>query len=160
MVIKSIEQASASKAIYIPSGFRVQGLWRPFWRESMGPRFPSGLQELEYFKDSVSKCSCDIALTATATRKVQIDLIEMLHIPQCVKFVSSVNRPNPFYMVREKLSVGKIALDEIAEFITQSYPNNESGIVCCFSRKECEQVMNITLYAADLLPCPLPGQLC
>ncbi|KAL9253743.1 ATP-dependent DNA helicase Q-like 2-like protein [Drosera capensis] len=81
-----------------------------------------------------------IALTATATRKVQIDLIEMLCIPKCVKFVSSVNRPNLFYMVREKSSVGKIALDEIAEFITQSYPNNESGIVYCFSRKECEQV--------------------
>ncbi|GAB2230239.1 hypothetical protein Droror1_Dr00014497 [Drosera rotundifolia] len=81
-----------------------------------------------------------IALTATATRKVQIDLIEMLHIPKCVKFVTSVNRPNLFYMVREKSSVGKIVLDEIAEFITQSYPKNESGIVYCFSRKECEQV--------------------
>ncbi|KAL8153849.1 hypothetical protein V2J09_011609 [Rumex salicifolius] len=48
-----------------------------------------------------------IALTATATRKVQIDLMEMLHIPKCVKFVSTVNRPNLFYMVREKSSVAK-----------------------------------------------------
>ncbi|WCJ20620.1 ATP-dependent DNA helicase Q-like 2 [Euphorbia peplus] len=81
-----------------------------------------------------------LALTATATQKVQYDLMEMLHIPKCVKFVSTVNRPNLFYMVREKSSVGKTVIDEISEFIQESYPNNESGIVYCFSRKECEQV--------------------
>lgn len=81
-----------------------------------------------------------VALTATATKKVQIDLIEMLRIPKCIKFVSTVNRPNLFYMVREKPSVGKMVIDEIAEFIQHSYPNSESGIVYCFSRRECEQV--------------------
>ncbi|KAL3818387.1 hypothetical protein ACJIZ3_004292 [Penstemon smallii] len=81
-----------------------------------------------------------VALTATATKKVQEDLMDMLHIPKCIKFVSSVNRPNLFYMVREKSSVGKSVIDGIAEYIQTSYPNNESGIVYCFSRKECEQV--------------------
>ncbi|XP_042036228.1 ATP-dependent DNA helicase Q-like 2 isoform X3 [Salvia splendens] len=81
-----------------------------------------------------------VALTATATKKVQEDLIDMLHIPRCVKFVSSVNRPNLFYMVRDKSSLAKSAVDDIAEFIQTSYPNKESGIVYCFSRKECEQV--------------------
>ncbi|XP_034569350.1 ATP-dependent DNA helicase Q-like 2 isoform X1 [Setaria viridis] len=81
-----------------------------------------------------------IALTATATGKVQTDLIEMLHIPRCVKFVSTVNRPNLFYKVHEKSPVGKVVIDEIANFISESYPNNESGIVYCFSRRECEQV--------------------
>ncbi|CAN1779612.1 ATP-dependent DNA helicase Q-like 2 [Linum perenne] len=81
-----------------------------------------------------------VALTATATQKVQNDLMEMLHIPKCVKFVSTVNRPNLFYKVREKPSVGKEVIDEIAEFIHDSYSHNESGIVYCFSRKECEQV--------------------
>ncbi|PIN04384.1 ATP-dependent DNA helicase [Handroanthus impetiginosus] len=81
-----------------------------------------------------------VALTATATKKVQDDLMDMLHIPKCIKFVSSVNRPNLFYMVREKSSVGKSVIDGIAEYIQTSYPNNESGIVYCFSRKECEQV--------------------
>ncbi|TVU23289.1 hypothetical protein EJB05_25644 [Eragrostis curvula] len=81
-----------------------------------------------------------IALTATATSKVQTDLIEMLHIPRCVKFVSTVNRPNLFYKVTEKSPVGKVVIDEISNFISESYPNNESGIVYCFSRKECEQV--------------------
>lgn len=81
-----------------------------------------------------------VALTATATKKVQMDLMEMLNIPKCVKFVSTVNRSNLFYMVREKSSVGKLVIDDIAEFIQNSYSNNESGIVYCFSRKECEQV--------------------
>ncbi|XP_061357692.1 ATP-dependent DNA helicase Q-like 2 isoform X2 [Gastrolobium bilobum] len=81
-----------------------------------------------------------VALTATATQRVQNDLIEMLQIPRCVKFVSTVNRPNLFYMVKEKSSVGKVVIDEIAKFIQESYPNNESGIIYCFSRKECEQV--------------------
>ncbi|XVF87923.1 hypothetical protein PTKIN_Ptkin19aG0007400 [Pterospermum kingtungense] len=81
-----------------------------------------------------------VALTATATLKVQNDLMEMLHIPKCVKFVSTVNRPNLFYMVREKSSVGKVVIDEIAEYIKESFPNKESGIVYCFSKKECEQV--------------------
>nr|XP_043629447.1 ATP-dependent DNA helicase Q-like 2 [Erigeron canadensis] len=81
-----------------------------------------------------------IALTATATKKVQLDLMEMLNIPKCVKFVSTVNRPNLFYMVRDKSSVGKSVIDDIAEFIQSSYTNKESGIVYCFSRKECEQV--------------------
>ncbi|KAI9083893.1 hypothetical protein K1719_034151 [Acacia pycnantha] len=81
-----------------------------------------------------------VALTATATQRVQNDLMEMLHIPRCVKFVSTVNRPNLFYMVKEKSSVGKAVIDEIAGFIQESYPNKDSGIVYCFSRKECEQV--------------------
>ncbi|KAL8536656.1 hypothetical protein ACS0TY_012012 [Phlomoides rotata] len=81
-----------------------------------------------------------VALTATATKKVQEDLVDMLHIPKCVKFVSSVNRPNLNYMVREKSSVAKSVIDEITEYIQTSYPNKESGIVYCFSRKECEQV--------------------
>nr|XP_025877517.1 mediator of RNA polymerase II transcription subunit 34 isoform X7 [Oryza sativa Japonica Group] len=42
--------------------------------------------------------------------------------------------------VFEKSPVGKVVIDEIANFISESYPNNESGIVYCFSRKECEQV--------------------
>ncbi|CAK8540236.1 unnamed protein product [Lathyrus sativus] len=81
-----------------------------------------------------------VALTATATQRVQNDLVEMLHIRRCVKFVSTVNRPNLFYMVKEKSSVSKVVVDEIAEFIQESYPNRESGIVYCFSRKECELV--------------------
>lgn len=49
-------------------------------------------------------------LQATATLKVQNDLMEMLHIPKCVKFVSTVNRPNLFYMVILQFLVIAISL--------------------------------------------------
>ncbi|VAH92537.1 unnamed protein product [Triticum turgidum subsp. durum] len=52
-----------------------------------------------------------IALTATATSKVQMDLIEMLHIPRSVKFVSTVNRPNLFYRVAKELRGRGISAD-------------------------------------------------
>ncbi|KAH9562643.1 hypothetical protein CY35_05G082900 [Sphagnum magellanicum] len=81
-----------------------------------------------------------IALTATATERVQTDLREMLQISCCAKFVSSINRPNLFYEVREKNATGSGAIDDIAEFIADFYPGNQSGIVYCFSRRECEQV--------------------
>lgn len=81
-----------------------------------------------------------IALTATATQRVQTDLKEMLQVSRCVTFVSSVNRPNLFYEVREKSSNAIAVIDDIANFIRGYYQNKESGIVYCFTRKECEQV--------------------
>lgn len=81
-----------------------------------------------------------IALTATATQRVQTDLKEMLQVSRCVTFVSSVNRPNLFYEVREKSSNAMAVIDDVANFIRGSYQNKESGIVYCFTRKECEQV--------------------
>ncbi|KAG6521122.1 hypothetical protein ZIOFF_018188 [Zingiber officinale] len=97
-----------------------------------------------------------IALTATATCRVQVDLMDMLHIPKCVKFVSTVNRPNLFYRVREKSSVGKVVIDEIADFIRGTYSKNDSGIVYCFSRKECEQVCGAFPFMLLMLH-PLPN---
>ncbi|KFK44909.1 hypothetical protein AALP_AA1G318600 [Arabis alpina] len=106
---------------------------------------PEKVSKSKRFMSKLEKCHHAgrlslISIDATATQKVQNDLIEMLHIPKCVKFVSSVNRPNLFYSVREKSAVGKVVVDEIAEFIRESYSNNKSGIVYCFSRKECEQI--------------------
>ncbi|KAL6008586.1 hypothetical protein ACLOJK_034100 [Asimina triloba] len=62
--------------------------------------------------------------------------------------------------VREKSSIGKVVIDEIANFIRDSYLNNESGIVYCFSRKECEQIakelrergISADYYHADMDP--------
>ena len=100
--------------------------------------------------------------------------MDMLHIPRCVQFSSSINRPNLFYRVFllsfdfdvdsckilnngicvglpchkvcGKSSVGKVVIDNIVEFIQSSYPNGESGIVYCFSRKECEQVLSVSQF--------------
>ena len=46
--------------------------------------------------------------------------------------------------VREKKGNASAAIDDIAEFILDKFPGKESGIVYCFSRKECEQVWFLT----------------
>ncbi|GAQ81432.1 Helicase conserved C-terminal domain containing protein [Klebsormidium nitens] len=102
-----------------------------------------------------------MALTATATQRVQDDVQEMLGIQGCPKFVSSVNRPNLYYEVREKLAGATAVVDDMVAFIQEHYPSQQdSGIVYCFSRKECEQVaselsqrgISAGYYHADMNP--------
>ncbi|CAI6002359.1 unnamed protein product [Closterium sp. NIES-65] len=81
-----------------------------------------------------------LALTATATERVRDDVRDMLQMRRCELFVSSVNRPNLFYEVREKPPGAAPAVESIAHFILEHYAPSDSGIVYCFSRKECEQV--------------------
>eukprot|EP00850_Spirogloea_muscicola_P005375 SM000024S07837 [mRNA] locus=s24:828308:834278:+ [translate_table: standard] len=81
-----------------------------------------------------------MALTATATGRVQADVRAMLRMLQCEIFISSVNRPNLYYEVLEKSSTASAVIDDIAAFIKHLYPGKQSGIVYCFSRRECEQV--------------------
>ena len=77
-----------------------------------------------------------MALTATATENVKVDVIHNLGMKGCETFTQSFNRPNLTYEVRHKGN-GKEALDSIAKTIKNSY-KNQSGIIYCFSRKNCE----------------------
>ena len=77
-----------------------------------------------------------IALTATATKLVQTDVIANLGMQGCRKFSQSFNRPNLSYEVRQK---GKGIVNSIAELIRSKY-SRKSGIVYCLSRKTCEAV--------------------
>ncbi|HEX2615902.1 MAG TPA: RecQ family ATP-dependent DNA helicase, partial [Flavobacteriales bacterium] len=56
-----------------------------------------------------------IALTATATEKVQEDILKNLDIPKARTFKASFNRPNLYYEIRPKVNVGK----EIIKFVKQ-----------------------------------------
>ncbi|MEH0007739.1 MAG: ATP-dependent DNA helicase RecQ [Flavobacteriales bacterium] len=78
-----------------------------------------------------------IALTATATPKVQEDIQKNLGMVNAAVFKDSFNRPNLFYEVRPKVSVDQ-AKREIIRFI-KARPG-KSGIVYCLSRKSVEQV--------------------
>jgi ATP-dependent DNA helicase Q1 len=52
-----------------------------------------------------------------------------------------VNRPNLYYEVREKMANAAAVVEDMVQFIKEHYPSQQdSGIVYCFSRKECEQV--------------------
>lgn len=75
-----------------------------------------------------------IALTATATPKVQQDIIKNLQMTDSTLFKSSFNRPNLYYEVRPKRNVMK----EIIRFIKGNM--GKSGIIYCLSRKKVEEV--------------------
>ena len=75
-----------------------------------------------------------IALTATATPKVQSDILKNLRIQDAKVFKSSFNRPNLYYEVRDKVEPEK----DIIRFIRQ-HPG-KSGIIYCLSRKKVEEL--------------------
>ena len=79
-----------------------------------------------------------MALTATATENVKIDVIHNLGIDGCQVFTRSFNRPNLYYEVRQK-GKKKQDMEDIAELITSKHPK-QTGIVYCLARKECEDV--------------------
>ena len=81
-----------------------------------------------------------IALTATATEKVQEDILKNLDISDAVVYKASFNRPNLNYEIRPKKDVQR----EIIRFIKQH--KGKSGIIYCLSRKKVEetaQMLNV-----------------
>jgi ATP-dependent DNA helicase RecQ len=76
-----------------------------------------------------------IALTATATLKVQEDILKNLEIPDAKVFKSSFDRENLYYEVRPKT---KHVIKDIIKYI-KTQPN-KSGIVYCLSRKKVEEI--------------------
>ena len=78
-----------------------------------------------------------IALTATATPKVQSDIIKNLGMTDATVFKSSFNRPNLYYEIRDKSDPKR----DIIRYIRQ-YPG-KSGIIYCLSRKKVEELAEL-----------------
>ena len=78
-----------------------------------------------------------IALTATATPKVQSDILKNLGIPDAAVFKSSFNRPNLYYEIRDKVDPEK----DLIKFIRQNA--GKSGIIYCLSRKKVEEMAEL-----------------
>ena len=78
-----------------------------------------------------------IALTATATPKVQLDIQKNLGMSDAAVFRSSFNRPNLYYEIRPKGDVDR----DIIRFIKQN--EGKSGIVYCLSRKKVEELTEL-----------------
>ena len=78
-----------------------------------------------------------IALTATATPKVQSDILKNLRITDATVFKSSFNRPNLYYEIRDKVEPEK----DIIRFIRQN--PGKSGIIYCLSRKKVEELAQL-----------------
>ena len=79
-----------------------------------------------------------ICLTATATEKVQEDILKTLGITDANRFKASFNRPNLFYEVRPKTTEVE---KDIIRFVKQRV--GKSGIIYCLSRKKVEEVAQI-----------------
>ncbi len=79
-----------------------------------------------------------IGLTATATPKVQEDILKNLEIPNANVFKSSFNRPNLYYEIRQKT---KQVEGDIIRFIKQR--SGKSGVIYCLSRKKVEEIANV-----------------
>ena len=79
-----------------------------------------------------------IGLTATATPKVQEDIIKNLGITGATTFKASFNRPNLYYEVRPKTKNVDV---DIIRFIKQN--EGKSGIVYCLSRKRVEELAQV-----------------
>ena len=79
-----------------------------------------------------------IGLTATATPKVQEDILKNLGITKAITFKASFNRPNLFYEVLPKT-------DQVDRDITSFIKKNEgkSGIVYCLSRRRVEELAQV-----------------
>jgi len=86
-----------------------------------------------------------IALTATATPKVQIDIQKNLQMEEADVFISSFNRRNLYYEVRPKKETKK----QLIRFIKEH--KGKSGVIYCLSRKKVEeiaQLLNVNGFSA------------
>ena len=79
-----------------------------------------------------------IGLTATATPKVQEDILKNLDMSDAKTFKASFNRPNLFYEVRTKT---KNIESDIIRFIKHN--KGKSGIIYCLSRKKVEEIAGV-----------------
>lgn len=100
------------------------------WGHDFRPEYRKIRQVIDNIGDNIPI----IALTATATPKVQQDIQKNLQMSNASLFKSSFNRPNLFYEVRAKRNVIK----EIVRYAKMNL--GKSGIVYCLSRKKVEEV--------------------
>jgi len=103
------------------------------WGHDFRPEYRKIRQVISNIGDNIPI----IALTATATPKVQQDIQKNLQMNNATIYKSSFNRSNLFYEVRAKRNVIK----EIVKFVKQN--TGKSGIIYCLSRKKVEEVAEV-----------------
>jgi len=114
------------------------------WGHDFRPEYRNLRSILEQFEQVIPI----IALTATATPKVQEDIMKNLRITGARLFKASFNRPNLYYEVRPKTSQVD---SDIIRFIKQN--SGKSGIIYCLSRKRVEELaQTLQVNGIDALP--------
>ncbi|MGK0413347.1 MAG: ATP-dependent DNA helicase RecQ [Polaribacter sp.] len=103
------------------------------WGHDFRPEY----RNLKHIISAIDKVPV-ICLTATATEKVQEDILKTLGIIDANRFKASFNRANLFYEVRPKT---KEVEKDIIRFVKQR--EGKSGIIYCLSRKKVEEVAQV-----------------
>lgn len=119
--------------------------------------FRPSYTKLSYFKSSFPSVPI-LALTATATARVQHDVVAQLGLQSCLLFRSSFNRPNLRYEVRKKPK-GSKAVEEMGEMLVSKFSSKlgskrkmQCGIIYCATTKKCEDVADqLELFLRDKL---------
>ncbi len=104
------------------------------WGHDFRPEYRNLRHIIKRIGDNISM----IGLTATATPKVQEDILKNLGITHATTYKASFNRPNLFYEVRPKT---KNVDADIIRFVKQNH--GKSGIVYCLSRKRVEELAQV-----------------
>jgi ATP-dependent DNA helicase RecQ len=104
------------------------------WGHDFRPEY----RRIRYMLDEVAKNVPIIALTATATPKVQEDIVKNLNMVGHNTFISSFNRDNLFYEVRPKVKKEQ-TIKQIIQLIKEEF-RNESGIIYVQNRKTAEDL--------------------
>lgn len=98
-----------------------------------------------------------LGVTATASRKVLMDIQKILNIRGCIIFNSPFNRPNLYYHVIDKPSENEACYDMLAELLSNRY-KGQSGIIYTFSIKDTETLTS-ELLQRDIKVRPYHAQL-
>ncbi len=104
------------------------------WGHDFRPEY----RNLKHIVKQIGKNIPLIGLTATATPKVQEDILKNLDMPDANTFKASFNRPNLYYEVRPKT---KNIESDIIRFIKQH--KGKSGVIYCLSRKKVEEIAQV-----------------
>lgn len=103
------------------------------WGHDFRPEY----RKIHSIIESINSTIPIIALTATATPKVQLDIQKNLQMDDAVLFKSSFNRENLFYEVKPKGDTKK----KLIKFIKAR--KGQSGIIYCLSRKKVEEIAEL-----------------
>lgn len=98
-----------------------------------GHDFRPDYMEIAAFRNEFKDAVC-LALTATATKQVQADIVRNLKLKKPAVLVSSFNRANIFLNVQPRTD----GLEQIVEFLRDH--KEQSGIIYCLSRKEVDSI--------------------
>jgi ATP-dependent DNA helicase RecQ len=108
------------------------------WGHDFRPEY----RRLREMIDQMSPSSPVVALTATATPKVQTDIVKNLGLRDPNIFISSFNRPNLYYEILPKIKKDD-TLKSIAKFIVQN--KGKSGIIYTLNRKTTEELADMLM---------------